>query len=652
MKIKEAEERVAQLEEEVAVQEKKFPTVAMGLGPCLVEEDLKLLKSKIRETKHEMDRLLRVRGGSATQTTTLSPPTGTGAGAWGEGEQPGFCMDYEESDEAILEQFLARFPQLQTLMTTSIPFLNQGVIRNMVGLDNLRYLSLTIFNAISPGQVSNVHTLLNTSPPNLEILRLSFLDKDDGTADLLVTDKPRSRGSSDSTVPATATSPTAEMFSTSSSASGPTTMATNLGATEYEGDANLDLVRLSIQRSGPLRSLRRLFIEGTLALPGASTVNQHRSPDSQTWIAFLERCPNLLTLSLGGCSAHVLPDVGQAVKLYCPRLEDLVVGHKSYLSTPSHELLDPNLAILLSSITNLKRLRIDTLSLETNSQVLSVIQHRFAESLTELSLNDCKYHRLRYQEESHSIFNFLRSLPNLESMDLLPSGEMFHTFEHALGCSRFVSEVFSKPWTCRGALRVLRINIDGILRKTATYSMTREQDLKQSRLLQRRVCEFLGSLLQLEELSLGVLASAPRQKATTCWGGSGDYGIFDRSVYLPSAEDQEHGPVYGAFKFAGIQHSCLALSLSCGLELMSGLKRLKIFNVARMNHLIETEEIEFMVEQWPKLEFLPGLLRWPWFQRESGEPEAEWLEQKRQVLERDESMVLWMKEKAPFLRYS
>ncbi|KAG0295775.1 hypothetical protein BGZ96_011010 [Linnemannia gamsii] len=660
MKLKEAGERVAQLEEEVAVQEKKFPSVAMGLGPSLVEQDLVLLRSKIQETKDEMDKLLRVGGDAVTQTTTLSPLTGAGAGSWEKGEQLSiFPMGYEQTDEAILEQFLARFPQLQTLMTTSLPFLSKGAFRAVTGLDNLRYLSLTIFHATSPGQVLNVHTLLNTCPPNLEILRLSFMDKDDGTVDMLVTAKPRFRGSgSSSTVSATATSPTVEELWTSSSALGPTTTTTNFRGKEDEEGTDLDLVRISIQRAGPLRYLRRLFIEGSLGCPAlskTSTVEHDRNLDSQTWVAFLERCPNLLTLGLGGCSVHVLPKVGQAVKMYCPRLEDLAVGHKSYLGTPSYELLDPNLAILLSSTTGLKRLRIDTFALETNSQVLSVIQHHLTESLTEISLNDCKYLHLRYLEESHSIFSVLQSLRNLESMDLLPSGEIFHSFEHTLGCSRFVSEVFSKPWTCRGALRVLRINIDGILRKPASYSITREQDLEQSRLLQRRACEFLGSFLQLEELSLGVLTSASRRKATAGWSGSNDggsHGRDDVSAFLTSAEDHEQGPVYGAFKFVGIQSTCLALSLSHGLELMNGLKRLKMFNVARMDHLIETEEIEFMLEQWPELEFVPGLLRRSWFQGEPGRPEAERVERTRQVEERDRKMVIWMRERAPFLRYN
>lgn len=668
LQLKEKEEKVAQLEQECLVQERKFPSVAMGLGPILVEQDLDLLRSKIRETKEEMGKLRRA--------SSLPLPTGAGltfnndsysnnnhsAGSWTEGES-GFFMSYEKSDELILEQFLGRFPHLKTLMTTSLPFLGQGVIRTVVGLDSLRSLSLTIYHASLPAQVANVHTLLNACPPNLEILRLSFMDKEDGTVDMMPsTAHSRNR---DSTATATANLPPVEMFetSTSSSASGPTTTTGNNIGSKDGGEMSLDLVRLSIQRAGPMRYLRRLFIEGTLgdpALTKTSTID-HPNADSQTWVAFLERCPNLLTLSLGGCSVMVLPEVGQSLKLHCPRLEDFAVGHKSYLGTPSYEHLDPNLAILLSSLTGLKRLRIDTFALETSSQVLGVIQHRFTDSLTEISLNDCKYLRLRFLEESHSIFSLLQALKNIESLDLLPSGEIFHSFEHTLGCPRFVSEVFSKPWTCQGSLRVLRLNIDGVLRKATSYSLTREQDLETSRLLQRRACQFLGSFPQLEELSLGVLTSAARQKATSQWpcrfghdysDKDMDEDMDDTSVFAPSAEDHEQGPVYGAFKFVGIQSTCLALSLTHGLDLMSGLKRLKVFNVARMDHLIETEEVEFMMDQWPELEFVPGLLRESWFQGEPGRPEAERIERGRQVRERDRKMRVWMRERAPFLRYN
>ncbi|KAF9131306.1 hypothetical protein BGW39_001981 [Mortierella sp. 14UC] len=615
MKLKEAEEKLAQLEGECLVQEKKFPTLEMGLGPALVEQDLVLLRDKIRQTKEEMD-LFRVKA-STVATGLPSPLTDAGvlaagtrvdninnpAGALG---LPPFCVDYEERDEQILELFLGRFPQIQTLMTTSIPFLRGGVFKKVVGLEGLRSLSLTVFHSSLRKQVSNVHTLLTACPPNLEILRLSFMEKDDTAVDMPVNLAVRSMrfGNSDST----ATS-TAEQVLTTTSSSSRLTMITdtntNISAKEDEDEMSLDLVQVSIKRSGPLRSLRRLFIEGYLGDPPVAVEDNNTtdpatavedsatttgpSADSQTWVAFLERCPNLLTLSLGNCSVKILPEVGHALKLHCPLVEDFAIGFKYFLGTPFYELIDPNLATLLSSLSSgLKRLRIDTLFLEPNSQVLRVVQHRFASTLTEISLNDCKYTRHRFMEESPPIFSLLHSFRRLESLDLVPSGEIFHSNEHSLGVTRFVSEVFSRPWMCRETLRVLRINIDSVMRRPTSYSSTKEEDMENSRLVQRRACQFFGSFPALEELSLGVLMSSS-------WERREHDGLTPTS-----AQDYELGPVYGAFKFVGVQATCLALSLTHGLELMGGLKRLRVFNVARLDHMIETEEVEFMLEQWPR----------------------------------------------------
>ncbi|KAK3846513.1 MAG: hypothetical protein J3R72DRAFT_433969 [Linnemannia gamsii] len=651
IKLKEGKERLAQLEQECLVQEKKFPTVGMGLGPTLVEQDLVLLRDKIRQTKEEMD-LLRVKASRATTGSSSSALTDTGLSVSGtnDGNRTSagapsaehnslarFCVDYEKGDEEILEQFLGRFPQIQTLMTTSLPFLCEGVFRKIIGLEGLRSLSLTVFHPSLLKQVSNVHTLLTTCPPNLEILRLSFIEEDAGIVNIPANPAARSRsniGNSNSS--STAAMTVEQVWATT------TAISANPKAKLDVDEMSLDLVQLSIKRSGPLRSLRRLFIEGSLGDPALIENNNttHPSADSQTWVAFLERCPNLLTLSLGDCAARVLPELGHVLKVYCPLVEDFAIGYKSFLGTPSYELIDPNLAILLSSLSGLKRLRIDALSLETGSQVLGVIQHRFASTLTDISFNDCKYVRLRFLEESHSIFSVLQSLRKVESLDLVPSGEIFHTNEHSLNASWLVSDVFSRPWQCRETLRVLRINIDGILRKVPTYSLTKEQDIENSRQLQRKVCQFLGSFPLLEELTLGVMASSPWEKRES--GG----------ITGTSAQDHEQGPVYGAFKFSGLQTPCLALSLTHGLELMGGLKRLKVFNVARLGHLIESEEVGFMLDQWPRLEFLPGLLRAPWFQGEPSRSVLEREERTRQVVERDKHIVVWMKERCPYLRYN
>lgn len=50
-----------------------------------------------------------------------------------------------------------------------------------------------------------------------------------------------------------------------------------------------------------------------------------------------------------------------------------------------------------------------------------------------------------------------------------------------------------------------------------------------------------------------------------------------------------------------------AYSLASGLGKLSGLKELKVFGFEGSNHRIGTLELDWMVENWPKLRMLRGL---------------------------------------------
>lgn len=76
-------------------------------------------------------------------------------------------------------------------------------------------------------------------------------------------------------------------------------------------------------------------------------------------------------------------------------------------------------------------------------------------------------------------------------------------------------------------------------------------------------------------------------------------------------------------------YDCLEMSLRSGLRLLEGLKELKALSVMRMTTVIGVEEVQWMVQNWPKLRRVDGLsfeetgeeaaLRWlkencPWIQ--------------------------------------
>ncbi|KAG0040317.1 hypothetical protein BGZ89_007801, partial [Linnemannia elongata] len=57
------------------------------------------------------------------------------------------------------------------------------------------------------------------------------------------------------------------------------------------------------------------------------------------------------------------------------------------------------------------------------------------------------------------------------------------------------------------------------------------------------------------------------------------------------------------------QTLCLEMMLESGLDLMGGLKQLRILNVSRMAHRIGVTELQWMRTQWPRLHTVLGLLR-------------------------------------------
>ena len=122
-----------------------------------------------------------------------------------------------------------------------------------------------------------------------------------------------------------------------------------------------------------------------------------------------------------------------------------------------------------------------------------------------------------------------------------------------------------KPWLCEGSLKVLEVKIAGIPRPGLEWKVVdREAYLGQGREIQSQVHDRLGRLTNLE----------------TLWVGD-RVGIF--------------------------QHDCLEMSLESGLDKLSGLKSLKELNIESLATKIGIKEVQWMVENWPKLSTIYGL---------------------------------------------
>jgi hypothetical protein len=59
--------------------------------------------------------------------------------------------------------------------------------------------------------------------------------------------------------------------------------------------------------------------------------------------------------------------------------------------------------------------------------------------------------------------------------------------------------------------------------------------------------------------------------------------------------------------FRNYQNHCLAMNLKSGLELLAGLKQLKVVSLVRMLTDIRKRDVRWMVKNWPRLKALNGL---------------------------------------------
>ncbi|KAK3837816.1 MAG: hypothetical protein JOS17DRAFT_813600 [Linnemannia elongata] len=156
------------------------------------------------------------------------------------------------------------------------------------------------------------------------------------------------------------------------------------------------------------------------------------------------------------------------------------------------------------------------------------------------------------------------------------------------------SDLLSSPWSSLW-LTALKIKIAGIPRPdvqrdyknrpipegTPLHSGTVEE----SRGIQRRVYSQLGFLTNLRVLELGTInhrGNLVREKDK-----NGDYVMFDLMLQVTSLE----------------------MTLESGLDLLSGLTRLRELNVGTMDHRIGKKELFWMERHWPHLTDVRGLVR-------------------------------------------
>lgn len=139
-------------------------------------------------------------------------------------------------------------------------------------------------------------------------------------------------------------------------------------------------------------------------------------------------------------------------------------------------------------------------------------------------------------------------------------------------------------WPCESTLKVFRVRISGIPRPGITR-IAREEYPGQRRDLQHRVYERLARFTHLERLELG---------------NQGPWRIEEIFHRLPPGveiKDQWRNHV-----------DCMDLTLTSGLRKLGGLKELREVSVKSLATFIGVQEVQWMVESWPRLEAVYGLM--------------------------------------------
>ncbi|KAF8984266.1 hypothetical protein BGZ46_008439 [Entomortierella lignicola] len=376
--------------------------------------------------------------------------------------------------------------------------------------------------------------------------------------------------------------------------------------------------------------IKQLLLEGNLAF--------------QVRPSFISRCPNLRSLSLGVQSEGMVTSASGCIREYCPLLEELAVTFvnsninpsclvglleacgnvEPHLSSSSDFSIQESLSYTMSTLTRrvgLKKLVLSGIDFSQHRHsIIKTLCRQQSSTLTFIAIRSCKNiwsNDSATDGEEVVLCKLLTSLQKLEYIDFSLSGFAPVNFRDV---SKVHASSLASPcmtWPCARTLRVLRIMIDGVshISEHPTGLQESPQNLGLALENQLKICELLGMLTSLEELTLGI--------------------------------DENDGPLINNFPEWGYQTSCLELTLETGLSLMSGLKQLRLFKVTRMDHRMGQKEIEWVCRSWPHLKDILGLVR---YQAElKSEFEAENLTEDEY---REIEMLDWIKKYHPELRYT
>ncbi|KAF9125156.1 hypothetical protein BGW39_007625 [Mortierella sp. 14UC] len=315
-------------------------------------------------------------------------------------------------------------------------------------------------------------------------------------------------------------------------------------------------------------------------------------------MAFLARCGSLERVRLDSVDERFMRLVPTYLRQFCPRLTSLQLTRRL-----EHE--DEAIALMLrSSVSGWKELRLPWLN-EFGPLAFEALMESAA-TLEVLVI--AHWGRL----DKACFLDLLCSAERLRRLEGLPDGETNYNaaevWVHAYDA--FLEHIEGRKdrtWALGPSMEYLQMQIVGVPRpdvacrlnggsffRLAPFHLVADLhvDASQRYDVQRYIYEQLGRMTGLQELLLGILGP--------------DWDHYEGMGVTPEMDEQELEEELLDY-YITFRYRCLEFSLESGLELLSGLKELRVLDVRSTAHRIGVKELEWMSKNWPKLKAVKGL---------------------------------------------
>ncbi|KAG0320360.1 hypothetical protein BGZ99_004552 [Dissophora globulifera] len=312
-------------------------------------------------------------------------------------------------------------------------------------------------------------------------------------------------------------------------------------------------------------NLRRLTLRGNLSGRGPLI-----------WLPLLRRCPALQDLIVDLFTDTSVIQLALTLGRSCPQISVMTV--KCMMASPQE---DSRIADLIQSSLSWRRLSMSFFHGFGPQSIAALVKH--SQTLETLILSECDGFT------SEDIQTVLSSCPNLRTFQAMTSNGMQFSSTVYLDAN----EMVDSPWVCH-RLENLKLVITGMARpdlQIDQYGQALTGPLHDGTITgfeqQRIVYQQLGQLTRLQVLWLG-----------------------HEKQDLDDEENYHRTEVQGQWRYIDPeeQFECLEFSLRSGLDLLVGLKDLRVLNLDRMRTRIGLSEVQWMVKHWPKLDTIIGLV--------------------------------------------